>query len=116
MGYEELSRDELRDAASARELSTSGTKADLIERLEADDAGTPDGATAEPDEGTDDTTTEPEETDDEEQDAEPWEVALVETLRMLGGFVVFREETERQRFDALLNTIATNEAPEEDAE
>jgi len=35
--YADLTRDDLRDEAEARGLPKSGTKAELIERLEADD-------------------------------------------------------------------------------
>jgi uncharacterized membrane protein len=38
-GYEDMSRDELREELQDRELSVAGKKSELIERLEADDRG-----------------------------------------------------------------------------
>jgi uncharacterized membrane protein len=38
-GYEDMSRDELREELQGRELSVAGKKSELVERLEADDRG-----------------------------------------------------------------------------
>ena len=39
MDWNELTEDELRDELSIRGLDTSGTKTDLVEKLQTDDAG-----------------------------------------------------------------------------